>query len=217
MYATARRQTALPRSNERGPAGGGVVEELSEIRGAAARDDLAVLLTRVGQDRDRDAFRQVFDHFAPRVRNFLLGRRVDPAKADELAQEVMLSVWRRAQTYDPDRASPATWIFTVARNLHIDHFRRVRRRERLEPHENEAMVEDGPSADDLLSRSDDVKAVVAALERLPEDQKEVLVLSFREGHSHPEIAERLSLPLGTVKSRIRLALGRMRNMLGDER
>lgn len=176
---------------------------------------LAGLLDRVGRARDREAYRAVFDHFAPRVRTFLINRRLTNALAEELTQEVMLTVWRRAATYDRSKASAATWIYTIARNLHIDHFRKESRAQRLDESDPQLLPDAPPDADELISRSQEADAVSAALAELPADQIDVLSLAFREGLSHSEISERLGLPLGTVKSRVRLAMTKLRQTLGE--
>jgi RNA polymerase sigma-70 factor (ECF subfamily) len=176
---------------------------------------LSDLLGRVGAARDRAAFRDLFDHFAPRVRAFLVNRRVSPAQADDLTQDVMLSVWRRAASYDVAKASPSTWIYTIARNAHIDHFRKTQRAQKLDETDPVFQPPEQPGAEELCARSEDALSVTAAMQTLPDDQKQVLGLAFAEGLSHREIAERLDLPLGTVKSRIRLAMGKLKETLGE--
>lgn len=192
-----------------------MVQSMDRKRTDVAAKEMASLLHRVGQDRDREAFRVVFDHFAPRIRAFLIGRKLTPARADDLTQEALLNVWRRADRYDPGKAAASTWIYAIARNLHIDHYRKVQRQvlDEDDPHFH---LDDTPDAQELVERSEDVGAITEALASLPEEQREVIKLSFTEGQSHQEIAETLALPLGTVKSRIRLALGRLRSVLGDE-
>lgn len=184
-------------------------------RTLVASKEMAALLHRVGQYRDREAFRVVFDHFAPRIRAFLIGRKLTPARADDLTQEALLNVWRRADRYDSGKAAASTWIYAIARNLHIDHYRKVQR-QALDEDDPHFHFDDTPDAQELVERSEDVGAITAALESLPEEQREVIKLSFTEGQSHQEIAKTLALPLGTVKSRIRLALGRLRSVLGEE-
>ena len=149
------------------------------------------------------------------MRTFLINRRLTNALAEELTQEVMLTVWRRAATYDRSKASAATWIYTIARNLHIDHFRKESRAQKLDESDPQLLPDAVPDADELVSRSQEADAVSAALAGLPADQMDVLSLAFREGLSHSEIAERLDLPLGTVKSRVRLAMTKLRQTLGD--
>lgn len=176
----------------------------------------ATLMGRVGADRDREAFAALFEHFAPRIRSFLINRRVPPALADDLTQDVMLAVWRRAASFDPAKAAVSTWIYTIARNLHIDHFRKQVRAGKMDEQDPYLQPEPAPEAEELVSRSEDVDTVARALAGLSADQKSVLELAFVEGLSHSEISTRLDLPLGTVKSRVRLAMTKLRLSLGDD-
>ena len=165
--------------------------------------------------QDREAFAELFAHFAPRVKSYMLRLGSDALQAEELAQEALATVWRKADRYDPARAAASTWIFTVARNLRIDAFRR---RNHPEPDPNDpALVPDPPaSADMIVSRKQDEDRIREALAELSDDQRKVLQLSFYEDQTHAQISETLGIPLGTVKSRIRLAFGRIRNLLEDE-
>lgn len=176
---------------------------------------LSELLVRVGQARDRSAFRDLFDHFAPRIRAFLIQRRVVPAAADDLTQDVMLAIWRRASSFDPARAAASTWIYTIARNQHIDQYRKLQRASRIDETDPSLQPVPPPAADDLCEQADAADSVGTALEQLSADQRQVVELAFTEGLTHSEIAERLELPLGTVKSRIRLALGKLKTSLGE--
>ena len=186
-------------------------------RPSAAVDSrkMSNLLVRVGQARDRQAFRALFDHFAPRIRSFLLQRRVPKAQAEDITQDVMLSVWRRAASYDPAKAGASTWIYTIARNQHIDQFRKAKRAEQMDETDPSLQPEPAPAADDLCEMSESAQSVGSALETLSPDQRQVIDMAFTEGLSHSEIADRLDLPLGTVKSRIRLAMGKLKTTLGD--
>lgn len=165
--------------------------------------------------QDSAAFAVLFAHFAPRVKSYMLRLGSDAQQAEELAQEALATVWRKADRYDPARAAASTWIFTVARNLRIDAFRR---RNHPEPDPNDpALVPDPPaSADMVVSRKQDAVRIRRALAELSDDQREVLQLSFFDDQTHTQISETLDIPLGTVKSRIRLAFGRIRNLLEDE-
>ena len=186
-------------------------------RPSAAVDSRAMsnLLVRVGQARDRQAFRALFDHFAPRIRSFLLQRRVPKAQAEDITQDVMLAVWRRAASFDPAKAGASTWIYTIARNQHIDQFRKAKRAEQMDETDPSLQPEPAPAADDLCEMSESAQSVGTALETLSPDQRQVIDMAFTEGLSHSEIADRLDLPLGTVKSRIRLAMGKLKTTLGD--
>jgi RNA polymerase sigma-70 factor (ECF subfamily) len=168
------------------------------------------LLGRVAAMRDRAAFAALFAHFAPRVKAYLLRLGASPALAEDLAQEALLSLWRKAHLFDPAKASAATWLFTIARNLRIDAIRRERRPE-LDP--EDFMPQAAPAADDGLVLADDEARLRAALKDLPADQIQVVELSFFADKPHSQIAAELDIPLGTVKSRLRLAMARLRRAL----
>jgi RNA polymerase sigma-70 factor (ECF subfamily) len=173
-------------------------------------DDKSPLILAVAQTRDRESFRLLFLHFAPRVKSYLLHLGMAGQLADELAQETLLMVWRKADRFDPARAGAATWIFTIARNLRIDQLRRGKL-----PGDYYQEEEFSPSAgEDYLAAERDGQ-VSQALKALPADQAEVIRLSFFEEKPHPVIAAELGIPLGTVKSRLRLAMSRLRMALED--
>lgn len=177
---------------------------------------LAHCVARIVEEGSREAFAELFGVFAPRVKSYLLRLGAEPALAEEIAQEVMLTVWRKAEQYDPAQASVSTWIFRIARNRRIDAHRRAA--SRPEPDENDAELFpaeiETPHA--ALDRIETEGRVRAALATLPEEQRQMLQAAFYEGLSQTEIAERFNLPLGTVKSRTRLAFGRLRNTLSGE-
>ncbi len=172
------------------------------------------MLQRIAADRDRQAFINVYQHFAPRVKSFLLGQNVPPAAVDDVLQEVMLAIWNKAGLFDPAKAAPSTWIFAIARNKRIDRLRRETKPE-LDPDEPTLQPGAPTAADDDLMHGQRKTAVTAALTALPDEQRIVIEYSFIKGLSHGEIADQLGLPLGTVKSRIRLAFGRLRKELGE--
>ena len=174
----------------------------------------AALIQLIAEKRDRAAFVEIFEYFAPRVKSFLLGQGVAPAAADDVLQEVMLAVWNKAKLFDPKKAAPSTWIFAIARNKRIDRIRRETKPE-LDPEEPNLQPGAEEAADDAVLDTQRKTAVAQAMAELPQEQKICVELSFMKGLSHGEIAEHLGLPLGTVKSRIRLAFGRLRNELGD--
>lgn len=174
--------------------------------------ELNALLGRVAEMRDRAAFAALFAHFAPRIKAYLLRLGAPPALAEDLAQEALLSLWRKAHLFDPAKASAATWLFTIARNLRIDTIRRERRPE-LEP--ADFMPEAELAADDGLALADDEARLRAALKDLPADQIQVVELSFFADKPHSEIAAQLDIPLGTVKSRLRLAMARLKRIMGE--
>lgn len=178
--------------------------------------DLIGMLVAISERQDRSAFSGLFAHFAPRVKAYLIRHGATNEAAEELAQETLLRVWRKAHLFDPSVAAPSTWIFRIARNLRIDRIRRERRPE-FDP-EDPALVRDAdPAADHQIEISQEGARVRAAVDMLPPDQKQAIMLSFFEDKPHREIADELGLPLGTVKSRIRLAFARVRQTLGDER
>jgi len=174
--------------------------------------ELNALLGRVAAMRDRAAFAALFAHFAPRVKAYLLRLGASPALAEDLAQEALLNLWRKAHLFDPAKASAATWLFAIARNLRIDAIRRERRPE-LDP--EDFMPEPGPAADDGLVLAAEEARLRAALKDLPADQIQVVELSFFADKPHSQIAAELDIPLGTVKSRLRLAMARLKKMMGD--
>tara|TARA_R110002096_G_scaffold51665_14_gene135056 strand:+ start:710 stop:1363 length:654 start_codon:yes stop_codon:yes gene_type:complete len=215
MHAAAQILTCYRSSRRDGPEKGLMGMSAASQAGVLDGAALARLVERIGARRDREAFRLLFDHFAPRVRGFLVRRGLPSAQADELAQETMLAIWRRAESYDVAKSAVSTWVYTIARNLHIDQYRKLARADRLDLSDPSLQPGEMPAADELYARGQDVDAVTEALETLPDDQRRVLDLAFMEGLSHSEIALRLDLPLGTVKSRIRLAMDKMKLSLGD--
>jgi RNA polymerase sigma-70 factor, ECF subfamily len=173
------------------------------------------LLLRIATERSDDAFRGLFEEFGPRIRSYMMRRGADAAMAEDLAQETLLTVWSKANLYSPDKATPATWIFTIARNLRIDRLRKEVAWQELSEEHAEEIPSGDAAPDDMVSERQRQARVQAVLARLPADQREVITLAFIDGLSHREIAERLSLPLGTVKSRVRLAYEKVREALKD--
>lgn len=176
--------------------------------------DWAGLIAEVATRRDREAFRRLFEFFAPRIKGYLMRTGSGETEAEEIAQEAMVVLWRKADRFDPATAGAAAWIFTIARNLRIDAVRRGRRAERmLEDIEAEYSQEYEESAETTFGRRQEAGHVEAALQRLPAQQSEIIRLSFIEERPHSEIAASLGIPLGTVKSRVRLAMNRLRELL----
>jgi RNA polymerase sigma-70 factor, ECF subfamily len=178
-------------------------------------DRLCTLIERVAAYRDRAAFAELFTYFAPRLKAFGLRQGTNPAAAEELAQEAMISVWRKADTFDRQRATATTWIFTIVRNKRIDMFRREHRPE-VSLDEAAEQPSDSEPADNSFGMAQAGKVVRQALAHLPTEQIEVLHKAFFEDKSHSVIADELKLPLGTVKSRIRLGLARLRGALPED-
>jgi RNA polymerase sigma factor (sigma-70 family) len=173
------------------------------------------LLVRVGSDRDKSAFAELFDYFAPRVKSFLLRFGTDMSLAEEIAQEAMIMVWRRAETYDPRQSAASTWIFTIARNKRID---RLRRENRPLPDMTDpaVMPESIETGEIQVARMQQEKKIRHALKNLPEEQAKMIFSAYYEEKSHREIAEESGVALGTVKSRIRLALNRLRAHVDED-
>jgi len=175
----------------------------------------AELVLAVATKRDQDAFTRLFDHFAPRINAYLVRLGLDRAGAEEITQDVMVTLWRKAALFDPAKSSVATWLYRIARNKRIDWQRRDRVNY-VDPDSQiltEAVDMHSPPADTLFdthARDDQIRAALAVL---PEEQLLLVRLAFYEALSHSEIAARTGLPLGTVKSRIRLAFSRLRRSL----
>jgi len=181
-------------------------------------EQLSQLLVAVGRGADRQAFAALFKHFAPRLKSYLARTGSSDAQAEDFAQEAMVSVWRKAARFDPQQAAASTWIFAVARNLRVDHYRRLGPRMEqaglaLEDGAELEAAEPGPTPEAQLFGLECERGVRSALALLPPEQQEVLRLSFYEEHPHARIAAELGIPLGTVKSRVRLALGQLRRKL----
>ena len=175
------------------------------------------LLSRIATDRSHEAFRMLFDEYGPKVQAFMIRQGADPTLAEELTQETLVTVWRKAGLYSAEKGSAAMWIFTIARNLRTDHIRRQRIWQELTDQHAQSIPADDPPADETIDGRQRQLRVQAVLQELPPDQAEVVTLAFMEGLSHGEIAERLSLPLGTIKSRLRLAYQKLRTALEDLR
>lgn len=188
---------------------------------ANVRDDTwSQLLTRVGDHRDENAFAQLFEHFAPMIKGFCLSnanQRLPGDAADELVQEVMVKVWTKAPSYNAGKSAASTWIFTVMRNCRIDIMRR---------NSKHTVNFDAIEVDDIwdeaadnqpfvrLQQVRDEQLVSASFEGLPIEQKQVLTQVYMQGKSHSEIANESGLPLGTVKSRVRMGLKKLHATIG---
>ena len=168
------------------------------------------LLKKVADQQDKDAFTELFEHFAPRVKAFLIKSGATQTMAEECAQDVMVTVWRKASQFDPARASVPMWIFTIARHRRIDLLPRDRR---PEPEELVWGPEEEPDQLDVLALQQESDLLSAAIASLPEKQRIMVERAYFGDLTHSEIAEQTGLPLGTIKSRIRLALDRLRHAL----
>jgi len=173
-------------------------------------------LIAIGKNRDQAAFHDFYSHFSGRVKSFLLGKGMQESVAEDLAQEIMLIVWRRAESYNPEKAAPSTWLFTIARNRRTDY---LRGNSRIEVELDDQMLEvddSEPNQEYRVDLAQQSQILEQALSKLPQEQRQVLHLSYFRGKSHGAIAEWLELPIGTVKSRIRLAMLSIRSDLVSE-
>jgi RNA polymerase sigma-70 factor, ECF subfamily len=176
------------------------------------RDWHVHLMTQVASVRDRQAFASLFDHFAPRVKSFMMRKGASAEQAEDLVQETMIAVWSKASLFVSDRGSVATWIFTIARNLRIDRLRREKSSMFTDIEDFDAPSEEA-SAEDRLARFQEDSLVSKALLEIPDEQRQLLILSYVDDIPQSEIATRLHIPLGTVKSRMRLAYRRLQKLL----
>jgi RNA polymerase sigma-70 factor, ECF subfamily len=176
--------------------------------------DYAGLIRAVAVRQDREAFATVFRHFAPRVKAWMLRAGSSDAAAEELAQETLLTVWRKASLFDPSRASAGTWIFIIARNLRIDTLRRETHPS-VRLNDPADQPDDPEPADRSIALAEQEDRIRTAIAHLSPEQAKVVRLAFFQDKPHREIERDLGIPLGTVKSRLRLAMAHLRAMLGD--
>lgn len=177
-----------------------------------ADESMASLLQAVATQRDVAAFETLFRHFAPRLKAYMARQARDGQAAEELMQETMVAVWRKAPQFDSSKGSVSTWIFTIARNLRIDAFRRDRRPD-LDPTDPALVPEEAASAEARIEQRQASEQLHDAMAKLSAEQLHLLQLSFFEDHSHSSIATILDIPLGTVKSRMRRAFALLRATL----
>ena len=180
-------------------------------------DNLANLLSRVAIHEDKQAFAALFRFYAPRLKSFLAGRGFAENACEDLVQETMINVWRKASSFDPAKAGVSTWIFTIARNLGIDRRRREGRSAGQPVLEFQEDLDPDPTAEMvMIARQSEIR-VRQALADLPAEQAAIIRMSFFAENPQAEIARMLGIPLGTVKSRVRLALRRLRRTMEDSR
>lgn len=187
----------------------------SQTAEAADPAIFADLVEAIAARADRAAFTRLFAYYAPRVKGYLLRLGLDAAQAEELSQDVMVAVWRKAGSFDRRQASVATWIFRIARNRRIDVFRQQRRAS-LDAHDPAFQPPPEAAPDEAAQASEQEVRVREAMEQLPPEQRELIREAFYEDRSHREIAERTGVPLGTVKSRLRLAMAKLKIQLDDD-
>ncbi|MEO8464346.1 MAG: sigma-70 family RNA polymerase sigma factor [Gammaproteobacteria bacterium] len=183
-------------------------------------DEIDAWMRAVARSADRPAFAELFRHFAPRIKGFLKRGGASDALAEELTQETMVVMWRRAATFDSTRAQVSTWLYTIARNLRIDYHRRAPGGPAEPPSEWDAEQQPADAhltPDELLHSTQREDRVRQALAELPPEQAQLLRLSFFDEHAHGRIAQDLGIPLGTVKSRIRRAVIQLRHILERNR
>jgi len=187
-------------------------DQAANAKANPAQPDFAGLIEKIAENKDREAFAALFTHFAPRLKGYLLRLGANEGQAEEVLQDALLTVWRKAHLFDRKKAAASTWIFTIARNRRIDILRR-RKFPEIEA-EDPSMVPDPPAQPDAeVIGLHEADAVRQALDKLPDEQRELVRLAFYNGWSHSKIAADTNLPLGTVKSRLRLAFSRLRNEL----
>jgi RNA polymerase sigma-70 factor (ECF subfamily) len=175
--------------------------------------DPATLIRAIAASGDRSAFAALFAYYAPRIKGYMVRLGAGNELAEEMAQETMLAIWRKAAQFDPARATASAWVFTIARNLRIDAIRRARL---ALPETDPASEPPPPAADAVLDAARRAQRLRDALSTLPAEQAEVVRLSFFDDRPHAEIERALNIPLGTVKSRLRLAIAKLRTLLEDD-
>ncbi len=179
------------------------------------KNPFVAALLSIAESQDISSFKKIFDYFGPRLKSFLMKSGADEAIAEEIIQETMTIIWTKADYYDPKVASPSTWIYTIARNKKIDILRKSRKAI-LEDIETAILPPIESKADENIEHDQRFDMVSQYLDDLPADQLSLLKMNFFEEKSHGEIAEITKIPLGTVKSRIRLALEKIRGKLEQD-
>ena len=174
--------------------------------------DLRSFLKDVGESQDRPAFSNLFKYFAPRLKSFFVKLGCTETQAEEIIQEVMIAVWTKANTYNSDKSSVSTWIYTIAKNKRIDKIRKERKHFTVESDESLEIPTPSKQEEEILA-SELSEKISNTLKFLPKEQAELLKLSYFYEKTHTDIANDLNIPLGTVKSRIRLALSKMKNLV----
>lgn len=180
------------------------------------QDEWSDCLALIAQNKDRAAFTRLFRHFAPLMKAFALsGSTMSANHADELVQEVMLKVWQKAGGFNPDKAAASTWIYTIARNCRTDMFRRLQKFDTALSAEDISTAQEasGEEAFMVLHQRRNRDRIRTLIKDLPRDQVQIVAKVYMEGKSHSEVAGELDIPLGTVKSRVRLALQKLQIQL----
>ncbi len=175
-------------------------------------DDLTLCVELIGKNQDKLAFNNIFRYFAPRLKSFLVKAGSTESQAEEVIQEVMIAVWTKSSTYDSSKSSVSTWIYTIARNKRIDKIRKEKRHYLSESDEGLEIPVDSTQEKEIFSAQVS-SSLRKYMSNLPEEQSKLLKLSYFYNKTHADISEELKIPLGTVKSRIRLALTKMRHLV----
>jgi RNA polymerase sigma factor (sigma-70 family) len=179
-------------------------------------DEWSECLTLIGQNEDRAAFTRLFRHFAPLMKAFALsGSTLSANNADELVQEVMLKVWQKAGAFNAEKAAASTWIYTIARNSRTDLFRRLQKFDTPLSADDVSGSQESEEAFMVLHQKRGRDRIRALINELPNDQAQILAKVYMEGKSHSEVAGELEIPLGTVKSRVRLGLQKLQIRFED--
>ena len=184
----------------------------AESFSADTDDDLTLCVELIGKNQDKLAFNSIFKYFAPRLKSFLVKAGSTDTQAEEVIQEVMIAVWTKSSTYDSNKSSVSTWIYTIARNKRIDKIRKEKRHYLSESDEGLEIPVDSTQEKEIFTAqvSNSLKKYMS---NLPEEQSKLLKLSYFYNKTHADISAELKIPLGTVKSRIRLALTKMRHLV----
>jgi RNA polymerase sigma-70 factor, ECF subfamily len=194
----------------------GLALTMRQDQSVLSANEASRLLMAVAANRDRAAFAILFGFYAPRLKAFLRRSGMTASVAEDIAQETMLLVWNKASYFDPARAGVSTWIFTIARNARIDRLRRDSRPALIAEAFDPSDQPDTPvSGEQAMIASEREERVRAAIRLLPPEQADILKMSFFGEETQSAIADAVGIPLGTVKSRVRLALGRLRQILDD--
>lgn len=191
------------------------VLRLAEVQTALDSKRINELMAAVAERRDIDSYEILYRHFVPKVRSYMFKIGADRALAEELAQEALLSVWKKANLFDPGRGAASTWIYTIARNVRIDALRRGPRPD-FDPNDPAFIPDESPAADQAFDQAEDAQRLGTAMASLKPDEIKALRMSFFDDMAHSAIAASLGLPIGTVKSRIRNACLKLRNILKDD-
>ena len=188
-------------------------EKLFSVLKPAAKDkELTFLIDRIASFKDKTAFSELFKLVGPRIKGYLMKLGSSDVAAEDILQEVMLTVWRKSETFDRSKAAVSTWLFTIARNKRIDMLRKEIRPQ-LDPLDPMLSPNQEAAADDIYGSNQEAIKISKAIEQLPTDQAVLIKMTYYEDKSHSIIADELKMPLGTVKSRIRLASTRLRKLL----